>query len=29
MNMDLSDKIDEFVNRFNDYKSIVMNEWLK
>tara|TARA_B100002019_G_C21271235_1_gene602436 strand:- start:979 stop:2727 length:1749 start_codon:yes stop_codon:yes gene_type:complete len=23
-----SDKIDEFVNRFNDYKNIVINEWL-
>ena len=22
-----SDKVDEFVNRFNDYKSIVMSEW--
>ena len=21
------DKVDEFVNRFNDYKSIVMSEW--
>ena len=24
-----SDKIDEFVNRFNDYEKIIMNEWLK
>ena len=23
-----SDKIDEFANRFNDYKNIVINEWL-
>ena len=24
-----SDKIEEFVERFNDYKTIVMNEWSK
>ena len=24
-----SNQIDEFVNRFNDYKTIVMSEWLK
>jgi len=26
---EFSDKIDEFKTRFNDYKMIVMNEWLK
>jgi len=24
---EFSDKIDEFVKRFNDYKNIVMSEW--